>query len=152
MKHVARAIRIGSALASVAWLSACDGLTAPTTTRVVGVIGLGDSRTVVLEAPDSMRLGEATQVRVTTYGSGSCTRAAGAELRVTGLVAEITPIDREQRSGACTSDLRSYARDVGVRFDVAGVATIRVRGRSQYRASDGRDSLVVRERTVVVRP
>ena len=77
---------------------------------------------------------------------------AGADLRMSHLLAEITPMDRQQTSGPCTDDLRSYARAVALRFDVAGVATVRVRGRRQLRTPDGRDSLVMRERTIVVRP
>ena len=152
MERFIRALRIGSALAAAALVAACDGFTSPTTARVIGVIETSDPRAAVLDAPDSVRVGAAVSVRVTTYGSGSCTRDAGADLRMSYLLAEITPIDRQQTSGPCTDDLRPYARAVALQFDVAGIATVRVRGRRQARTPDGRDSLVMREKTIVVRP
>ena len=152
MQEFIRALRIGVTLGAAALVGACDGLTGPTTARVIGVIETSDPRAAVLDAPDSVWVGAAVSVRVTTYGSGSCTRDAGADLRMSHLLAEITPMDRQQTSGPCTDDLRSYARAVALRFDVAGVATVRVRGRRQLRTPDGRDTLVMREQSIVVRP
>lgn len=96
--------------------------------RVPGDIG--NSTGAVLQAPTEARQGVAFQITVTTYGSGSCTRADGAETAVVGLLAVVRPFDLEKRGAnvVCTMDLAPYSRSVTLRFDEAGEATIRVIG------------------------
>ena len=137
-------VTVGGALVS---LSACASPTSPNSVRVVGILDGGDPDAEVLESPDSARVGIPLVVRVTTYGSGSCTRADGADVTQFAAQADITPRDRELRDRACTRDLRPSTRNVTVRFTVAGRALIRVRGRR----NDGTDAIVVRERFVTVR-
>ena len=71
-------VTVGGALVS---LSACASPTSPNSVRVVGILDGGDPDAEVLESPDSARVGIPLVVRVTTYGSGSCTRADGADVR-----------------------------------------------------------------------
>jgi hypothetical protein len=48
---------------------------------------------------------------------------------VSGLLADVTPWDRVAPHGtACTDDLAPFPRDVTLRFDVAGTATVRLHG------------------------
>lgn len=100
--------------------------------RVVGVILVDDGfPSAPLQVPASVRQGVPFTATVTTHGSGSCLRADGAEVVVTGLTARITPYD-QRRTGnvACTDDLAPYPRTVTLRFDTAGEATIQVIGRA----------------------
>jgi hypothetical protein len=96
--------------------------------REVGMTGDGGAAPPIA-LPASAKRGVAFEARVTTYGSSSCTRPDGAEVRVRGLVADVTPYDSIFR-GTCTADLRSFPRAVTLRFDEAGEATVRVNGRS----------------------
>ena len=114
--------------------------------RGVGSISTTGSPSGSLVVPDTVQAGVAFTARVTTFGSSSCTRADGAEVRVARSVAEITPYDLEATGNAtCTADLAPFPRDVQVRFDAVGTATVRVRGRPEQ----GAERVV--ERTVVVR-
>ena len=96
---------------------------------VIGRIDLGGTLDRVLIAPSSTRAGELFMVTVSTFGGG-CTSAAGAEVVVREMVATITPYDQELRGVPCTEELRTFSRQVSVRFERAGEATIVVRGRS----------------------
>lgn len=142
--RAARAVAAGAAAAA---LAACGGPTAADAPRVVGVISVALAPPRPLAVPDTVRAGVAFEVQVTTYGSGSCTRPDGAAVRVAGLVAEVTPYDRDPTQAACTEDLRAYPRPATIRFDAVGQAVVRVRGR----ASRHSDSTVTAEARVVVR-
>jgi len=142
-------VRHALPLLVAASLAGCAGSTLGVDSRrVVGAVldDAGSHHLRSLVAPDSARAGVPFTVRVTTFGSSSCTRADGAEVRVAGSVAEIVPFDRHAGGmRACTDDLASFPRDVAIRFDAAGPATVRVRGA----ALNGTPSVL--ERTVVVR-
>lgn len=128
-------------------LAACEGLADPAARRVPGVIDTGGGGDRSLAVPDTVAAGAPFTATVTTFGSSSCTRPAGAELEVRGLVAEVVPYDRDAtRAQVCTDDLRPFPRDVAVRFAAPGRATVRVRGRDLQ----GRPAVV--EARVVVRP
>ena len=142
-----RAAALGVALGAAA-LGACGGPTDADALRVVGVISPGRGAPSAAAVPDTVRAGVPFEVRVTTYGSGSCTRPDGAAVRVAGLVAEVTPYDREPTRGACTDDIAAYPRPAAVRFDVPGQAVVRVIGR----ASRNSDSTVTAEARLVVVP
>ena len=142
LNHVVHVVALG--LAAIA-LGGCAGATAPAAPRVVGVIAVnGPPRP--LAVPDTVRVGVPFEVEVVTYGSGSCTRPDGATVRVTGSVAEVTPYDRHTVQYACTDDLRAYPRQVALRFEAAGAAVVRVRGRTSHRS----DSTVTAEARLVV--
>jgi hypothetical protein len=133
-------------LLAAAMLAGCASMLEPRQwERVVGVIDPGGMQMPPFQAPDTVRAGTQFQVHVTTYGSSTCTRADGAELRrLSGTVAEITPYDRQPLSGICTSDLVPFPRAVGVRFDEAGVALIRIVGRSFEGTAEFEKRVVVR--------
>ena len=78
--------------------------------------------------PATLRRGVAFSATVATVGSSSCTRADGAEVTVTGLLAEVTPYDRKAIGSVCTPDLAQFPRPVTLRFDQAGDAVVRVHG------------------------
>jgi hypothetical protein len=105
----------------------------------------------MIVAPDTVSVGVAFRVDVSTYGSGSCTRPDDSAVNVAGVVAEIDVYDRERVRGACTTDLSPFPRSEWVQFDLAGLATLRIRGRALRAMADRRDSVVVGERTLVVR-
>ncbi|MDQ3555469.1 MAG: hypothetical protein M3409_01650 [Gemmatimonadota bacterium] len=114
-------------------LAGCSSVLAPGGwERVVGVIDTGSAFSPApIRLPDEVRKGVPFTATVVTYGSGSCTRADGADVKTAGLTADITPYDRERTGNViCTGDLRPYSRTVTLRFDAAGEALIRVRGRS----------------------
>jgi hypothetical protein len=102
--------------------------------RVVGVIDIGGfPAPAPLQLPPVIRAGVAFEATVITWGSGSCTRPDGYELRVMENGWEVTPYDRERVGDVvCTDDLRSYPRTVVLRFDESGERVIRVAGRTLH--------------------
>ena len=121
-------------------LAACAN---PTTSdrewkRVPGVISIYQDRETpdALVIPDTVAAGASFTAQVTTFGSGSCTRADGATVQAEGSVAEIAPFDLDvvSGSGACTNDLRAFPRDVQLRLTVPGEALVRVRGTNIFGA------------------
>jgi hypothetical protein len=129
--------------------SGCTNLVSLDWSREVGWITTGHEPTAVLEFPDSVRRSVPTFAIVTTRGSSSCTRPAGAEVAGDQLEVRITPYDMIAPPGTgCTRDLAVFPRQVEVRFMVAGDATIRVRGR----VSPGSSETVEVVRKVVVLP
>jgi hypothetical protein len=99
--------------------------------RVVGTIDPLLSSVQLVFIPEGITAGQPFTVTVTTVGSSSCTRAAGADLAVSGGSATITPYD-EIRTGsdlACTDDLRPFPRDITLTLPSAGTAEIRIHGR-----------------------
>lgn len=115
-------------LAAFTLVSACDGLVGPGWRRQPGNIS---ETAATLQIPASVQRGVAFNATVTTIGSSSCTREDGAEVNVTGLLAEIVPYDRKATGAvACTTDMASFPRTVRLRFDQAGDAVVRVNGHS----------------------
>lgn len=111
--------------------------------RVIGNIG-GQSATQVIDAPASASAGQSFNVTVSTFGN-SCVKAAGADVRVEGLVATITPYDVVATGVTCLDYSKAYPRVVPLSFAQAGAATIRVQGRS-----DSQPGLVTVERSLTV--
>jgi hypothetical protein len=86
-----------------------------------------------VEVPGEARAGEPFEIAFTTYGGG-CIREDTTEVRVTGLVAEVTPYQLAPREGSsmiCTMELRLTRREVEVVFPGRGTATVRIIGVSQ---------------------
>jgi hypothetical protein len=86
----------------------------------------------VLQTPDSVVAGKPFTVQVTTLGN-SCTRPDGAEVESDPnlpLLRVIRPFDLHRTEGVCMDIGRALTREVTVRFDQPGEATIRVVGDS----------------------
>jgi hypothetical protein len=98
--------------------------------RRIGVIEIGGGQPAPVQLPASIRQGVPATVIVTTYGSGSCLRPAGARVIVNGLRAEVVPYDSIAVRGVCTDDLKAYPREVRIQFESAGEALVRVRGQT----------------------
>jgi hypothetical protein len=100
--------------------------------RVPGVISIYHDRETAeaLVIPDTVAAGASFVARVTTFGSGSCTRENGGTVQVSGSLVEIAPFDliAVGGSGVCTDDLRAFPRDVQLRLTVSGEALVRLRG------------------------
>jgi hypothetical protein len=120
-----------AAVLALALLPACMNLLGPGTQwqRVVGVIEIGGDQPPPLHLPAEVRAGVPFTAMVVTWGSGSCTRADGAEVVWSAAGAQITPYDREAVRGVCTDDLRPYPREVTLRFEQPGETEVRVVGR-----------------------
>jgi hypothetical protein len=136
MRRVTRACAWTPAGMVVLALAACDLVVGPEFRRVRGIIDIGDARSRTVVAPDTVMVGASFQVDVTTFGSGSCTQPDGSAVSVRGALGEIDVYDRERVRGACTTDLSRFPRSVLVQFDVAGLATLRVRGRALNPTAD----------------
>ena len=130
-------------------LAACSSATGADRERVVGVISIYPDRETpgTLVVPDTVSAGASFTAEVTTFGSSSCTRAAGAEVSSEGRVAEIVPFDFEATGAnvVCTDDLRAFSRLVQLRFSTVCEAVVRVRGVDLWGAP------ATRERRIVVR-
>ncbi|HEX8209973.1 MAG TPA: hypothetical protein VF584_07285 [Longimicrobium sp.] len=125
--------------ALLALVAACSSASMATEwRRVPGVISIYDDRETAqaLTIPDTVTVGASFTARVTTFGSGSCTRADGATVQIAGSVAEIAPFDLDAvgGGGVCTDDLRAFPRDVQLRLMVPGEALVRVRGTNIFGA------------------
>jgi len=99
--------------------------------RVIGITEIGGEQPPPIQLPMVIRSGVSFPATVVTYGSGSCTRADGAEVRIIDAGLDITPYDREARGNVnCTDDLATHTRVVTLRLDSPGEAVIRVTGRT----------------------
>lgn len=95
-----------------------------------GLIDVGPGHAAPVSVSDTIHGTGPRTLVVQTWGSGSCTRAAGADVEYGQLVVAIAPIDSIAIGGVCTDDLRSHPRDVVINFNSAGTWTVRVIGRS----------------------
>jgi len=99
--------------------------------RVIGVTEYGGAQQPPIQLPEVIRRGVSFSATVFTFGSGSCTRADGAEVLATGQGVDITPYDlRATGNVNCTDDLAVHSRVVTLRLDTAGEAVIRITGRT----------------------
>ena len=107
-------------------VGAC-GILGPDERLVVGVL----ARHNPLVIPDSVGIGEAFTVTVTTVGSGSCTRTGKTEVKIQDNIATITPYDYDDvGADVCTTDLRRFTHEATVRFLQVGEALIVIRSRA----------------------
>ncbi|CAA9321976.1 MAG: hypothetical protein AVDCRST_MAG40-1506 [uncultured Gemmatimonadaceae bacterium] len=129
--------------------AACSSSTAPREdeeVRVLGVIAGYNTDDPRITVPATAERGVPFPVSVVTYGGG-CYRPDDTEVRVVGpAVVEVAPYDFERPGAVCTLILKASTHTASVRFDAAGPAVVRIRGRQ--RPGDG--ELVV-EREVLVR-
>ena len=135
----------------LAGTAACSSSTGPGLADNVGVIGPAlDRAAEVVTAPASVRAGNDFTVTVSTFGNG-CVTAAGASVTYRGAqqnVAVIVPFDNYGAPAelVCTDILNRPGRDVRLRFNTPGTATIRVEGR---RGEDGGRAVIEVPVTVV---
>lgn len=135
-----------TALAAALVAGACAFATEPKEVRVLGTIAGYNAGDPYVEVPANAERGVPFAVAVRTYGNG-CYRAGNTEVRVVGPAAvEVAPYDFTRVGGVCTDILKGSTHRATVRFDAAGPARVRVRGR---RAPGGADLVV--ERDVLVR-
>lgn len=126
-----RLVLLALVAASAALVAGCSSILALDWRRELGVLDTEGRLQGSLNAPAEVTRGVPFDVVVTTYNSSSCTRPAGAETDVDGLFATVRPYDRVSTgTRPCTDDLHAFPRTVQLRFDAAGVATIRVLGRN----------------------
>jgi len=84
--------------------------------------------TAEIAAPEAVGRGLAFEVSVGTFGGG-CTRIIGrTETKVSGMLAEIRPYNETWRDRVCPSNIVILRHTTSLRFDEAGVATIRIVG------------------------
>jgi hypothetical protein len=138
--------RISTILGVTLLAAACASPTAPAELRVLGEIAGYNANDPRVELPATAERGVPFTVGVVTYGDG-CYRAGDTEVRALGpAVVEVAPYDYERPGAVCTRVLMSSTHTARLRFDVAGPARVRVRGRQ----APGRAELVV-EREVMER-
>ena len=114
-------------LMALALLAACT--TEPETARVVGLITAGNVATDVYDGPASVTAGQTFSATIFSYGSSSCTTPDGADVTVTGLIADVTPYDRVPTGNVvCTADFGARPHPITLRFPSAGAAELRVHG------------------------
>ena len=105
----------------------------------------GDTSDVQLAS--TVRVGEVTAVRFTSFGGG-CIRQDSTEVAVSGLTADIHPHRVEGPANAvCTADLRIDQNVANLRFGEPGRARVRIVGLAQPG-----DRLFVLERDLLVSP
>lgn len=95
-----------------------------------GLIDVGSSHMAPISLPDTIHGAGLQTVVVQTWGSSSCTRAAGADVEYGELAVTIGPIDSVAIRGICTDDLAPHPRNVTINFNSVGTWTVRVLGRS----------------------
>lgn len=134
-------------------VSACtDPTVIPPAGKVFSVIdpdGLPPSN-VGIALPDTVPSGASLAVPFYTWGSSSCTVAAGEDVSAAGQTITITSYDAAIPAGTpCTRDLRQFERRTTVQAP-AGEVTFHLRGRRL--GADPSDEPITLSRTVVVLP
>ena len=122
-------VRRAIALLAAALLAACQSATDPDWVVETGIIIPEMSSVQTLQAPAMARAGEPFTIVVSTRGSSTCTAAAGAHVRMSGSVIEVTPRDSIARGRGCTDDLAGFPRPITLTIAEQGNYTIRVSGR-----------------------
>ncbi|MCI0437456.1 MAG: hypothetical protein L0271_28055 [Gemmatimonadetes bacterium] len=105
----------------------------------------------VIEAPDTVIVGENFQITVYTVGPNGCWRADGIDVEKQGRVVGTTPWDRHSGAEVCTQVLSFLPHSTTTKLDETGEWTIRASGR-RVRGEGTSDLDVTAERTVFVRP
>lgn len=113
-------------------VAGCQSSTAVNELTSISVIEELPSGEDAITVPNTAQAGQAFEVVITTTGRNGCVREGHTELEVDGSTAEITPYDitAERSDEGCTQALVRFTRTVEVTFDVPGVATVVVFGRS----------------------
>jgi hypothetical protein len=84
-----------------------------------------------VDAPDTVAANSPFPIRVVTFGSSNCTRAAGVEVLPLNAVFSIVPMDSVLSGDVtCTEDLRAFPRAVEGSFPLLGKVVVAVSGRA----------------------
>ena len=105
----------------------------------------------VLEAPDTVAVGQTFGVTVRTIGPNGCWSADGLDGTTSGRVVELTPWDLNSGADICTMIYGYLDHSTTLTLDEPGEWTLRARGR-RVRGGGESDGSVTAERTVFVRP
>lgn len=124
-------------------ITACSGLLGPEDETRLGVISFYDDP-LVITVPDTVSAGAPFELSVRTYGGG-CIRPNGTLVQVEGRAVTVAPYDVHSGHDYCPDVLRIFDHDATVTLHEAGLAEIRIRGRSMPA-----DSTMVVVRHVVV--
>ena len=113
------------------------------------VVGQSSPILEILDMDSEASVNADVSIRITTGGSGNCTRLGRTEVqRETGTSLLITPYDESRIGrGVCNMNLAHLRRTVSVRFPTAGIHTVRVRANDP----GTRTVSVVATRTILVR-
>lgn len=116
-------------LAAALTLAGCDLTTSLVEERLVGAIGYPDNLDITV--PDTVQAGEAFTVTVRTLAPNGCWRKDRTEVRVSGLIAQVTPYDiyRVERDENCTAEPVSITHTATVTFGSAGDGRVDILGR-----------------------
>lgn len=89
-----------------------------------------------LEAPDTVSVGEAFTVRITTWAAHGCWMRDRTEVEQEPLAAHVAPYDRDDNDGTqgCPTELTDIEHSAELRFTEPGEARVEVTG---YRVVDG---------------
>lgn len=103
---------------------------APEERQVPGIINyFRESQQTVVTAPATATVNTPFEISISTFGSG-CERSGGANVRITGLQADVEVYDYTTRNleTPCTQELKRLSRSVNLQFAEAGEARIIVHG------------------------
>ncbi len=116
--------------------TACGLFNEPDWQIVPGLVDAGGHPYLpqVITAPDTVTAGESFAATITTYGSTTCTHAAGAQVTLQPLLAVVVPLDSAPTSKGtlCTQDVGTNPRSVDLLFTGTGEAIIRVVGHGDH--------------------
>ena len=149
--HVSRP-HVITALIAGAIALACAEPTLPPAGKAFSLVDPGGlpPNEVGIALPDTVSGGAAIAVPFYTWGSSSCTVAAGEDVAIVGRTITLTPYDSALSTNAiCTRDLHRFVRQTVV-FLPTGEVTLQLRGRGL--GSGPGDELIILSRTVTVRP
>lgn len=131
-------------------------LEAPESTAAVSADVTGPSEVTEgsIEAPDTVRVGEAFTATIRTVGLNGCWAPAGEDVTVEGLTATVVPFDStgEREGIACTAALEFLDHALQLAFEEAGEATIEVQGRRVFGLDGAESEPMSLEATVTVVP
>jgi hypothetical protein len=131
--HIFRHLRLLPTLSAGSLLAACTGAGPDDSSLLSGATRgpailafYGDTTTLQLAA--SIRIGEVTSVRFTSFGGG-CILHDTTEVTVSGLAAEVRPYRRQLPANTvCTAELRIDQNVAELRFAEPGHARVRIVG------------------------
>lgn len=126
---------------------------APDDNYTTGPAWLGPADAIRIVAPDTAKAGVSFVVTITSYGSVSeqCNRPAGTRLTQSADVARIEVYHRYPVGEVvCASASRPFVDTVAVRFESAGIKSIRLVGAQRW--INARSPLDSIEKRIEVRP
>lgn len=105
----------------------------------------------VIEAPDTVLVGQSFEVTVNTIGPSGCWAEDGLDLAVNAPLIQLTAWDRHSGAEVCTTILRFLSHTATVSLGQPGEWTIRASGR-RVRGEEEAEFPLTAERTIHVRP